>query len=99
MYTRYDPSDPKCEEKKLLLDIVIISKNLERYYDRMVIDTNLVMTPYRTKNKQLVYSDHYAILVKFKGIPKKPKVTRNGIRETIWNTNKKGGWSKYYGET
>ena len=47
--------------------------------------------------KGVNFSDHYAILIEFRGIPKRKKA--NAVRKEdpiIWNTNKKGGWEKYF---
>ena len=75
IFTRYDPNDPECEEKKSLLDLIIISKNLEQYFHSIEVDSNLKMTPFRAKSGgKLVYTDHYAILVKFKEIPLKRNI-------------------------
>ena len=101
-FTRYDPSAPDDVTKKSALDLVIISKNLEIYMKEMIIDKNLSWTPFRSKpkSKDLVYSDHYAIILSFNGIQVSNKVNvRNGVRETHWNTNKKDGWKNYFQET
>ena len=47
-YTRVDPSDPS---KKSLLDICIVSKELEQYVSSLVIDKDLAYTPYRTLSR------------------------------------------------
>ena len=96
-FTRYDPSDAKSEDKKSLLDLVIISKGLERYLEEMVIDKDLLWTPFSCNaSAKTKYSDHYSILTVFKNIPIKEEKIKNGARETFWNTNKKGGWEKYF---
>ena len=71
-YTRYDPSNPKDDCRKSALDLIIISKELFKYVEVMIIDKNLNLTPARviTRNK-VIYSDHYAIIMKFKDIPLK----------------------------
>ena len=99
-FTRYDPSDPKADEKKSLLDLVIISKSLEKYLDKMVVDKDLLFTPFHSNSKaKLTYPDHYSLLTVFKNIPMKVNRIKNGIRETFWNLNKKGGWKRYFEET
>ena len=101
-FTRYDPSEPKNDEKKSVLDLVIISKNIEKYLDKMVIDKDLKFTPYRSKakDKKLIYTDHYAIVLNFKDIPvSSTKKVQNGTRRVIWNTNKEKGWANYFKET
>ena len=101
-YTRFDPSAPDDDSKKSALDLVIISKNLEFYLEEMRIDKNLNFTPFRSKpkSKDLIYSDHYALLLCFKNIQVDNKVNvRNGVRHICWNTNKKDGWKNYFRET
>ena len=99
-WTRYDPSDPEDENKKSVLDLVIISKNMEKYFDSMVIDSNLENTPCRVKSKsKIVYTGHYSMLVSFKNIPLKGEKVKNGIREVIWNTKREGGWIRYKEDT
>ena len=39
-FTRYDPSDPKCDIKKSCLDLAIMSKELLKYLDKMKL-TNI----------------------------------------------------------
>ena len=45
------------------------------------------------------YPDHYAILTRFKNIPLRKNKVKNGVRETMWNTRKPGGWQRYFKET
>ena len=95
-FTRYDPSDPACNEKKSCLDLFIISKELMKYVDNLTIDSNLIITASRpvSRNK-LVYPDHYSSLLVFKNIPLKTSQSCTGPKFTLWNTNKEGGWKKY----
>ena len=54
------------------------------------------MTPGRpTNNGELKYSDHLAIKVTFKGLPKRRVARPTKRKEARWNTNKKGGWDKF----
>ena len=95
-FTRYDPSDPNCDEKKSCLDLFIISKELLKYVDKLIIDNKFTMTPCRPiSKKKVVYPDHYASLLTFKDIPLKSEQKVGGPKYTIWNTNKEGGWEKY----
>ena len=88
-FTRYDPSEPTSDEKKSALDLVIISKNLEKYLISLEIDKNLLWTPCRAIGKSsLRYSDHYALICKFKNIPRKTQVNAKRIKPTIWNLKK-----------
>ena len=95
-FTRYDPSNPKDECKKSALDLIIISKELNKFVEVMIIDKNLTLTPARVINKsKVVYSDHYAIIFRLKNIPLRSKQQFTGQKYTRWNTNKVGGWQIY----
>ena len=95
-FTRYDPSDPKCEIKKSCLDLAIISKELLKYVHKMTIDKNLKITPCRPISKtKMVYPDHFSFLLTFKNLPLKINVKNCVPKYTLWNTNKEGGWEKY----
>ena len=62
----------------------------------MKIDKNLTITPARVISKsKIVYSDHYAIILKFTDLPLKSEQFFPGQKYTRWNTNKEGGWVKY----
>ena len=95
-FTRYDPSEPKNEDKKSALDLVIVSECLFQYIEKLEIDKNLKWTPCRPVNKKsLRYSDRYSLLLTFKDIPKKQCKVVGHNKPIIWNTNKKGGSEKY----
>ena len=95
-FTRYDPSDPNCNEKKSCLDLFIISKELFKHVEKLVIDENFTMTPCRPISRtKVMYPDHYASLLIFKNLPLKSKQKVGGPKFTIWNTNKEGGWENY----
>ena len=95
-FTRYDPSDPKNDNLKSCLDLAIVSKNLFRYVEKLIIDKRLALTPGRAISKsKLVYSDHYALILKFKDIPLRQEQNLAGPRYITWNTNKEGGWDVY----
>ena len=47
-----------------------------------------------SRNK-ITYPDHYALILKFKNIPLKPKKRIAGPKYSTWNTNKVDGWDKY----
>ena len=95
-YTRYDPSNPKDDSRKSALDLIIISKELVKYVEVMKIDKNLTITPARVISKsKVIYSDHYAIILKFKDLPLKSEQSIPGQKYTRWNTNKEGGCVKY----
>ena len=95
-FTRVDPADPDNDSKKSCLDLVIMSKKLFNFVDSMTIDKNRVISPHSINNNKVNYSDHFAIQLILKGIPrKKTKDTVIIPRILMWNTNKEGGWEKY----
>merc|ERR1711954_157649 len=99
-FTRYSPEDPDDDNKKSMLDLVIASKNLFRYIIKLEIDKNLNWTPYRTINRNKIrFTDHYALMVIMKNIPKKKNKPPKQKKSIIWNTNKAGGWDKYHEKT
>ena len=69
IFTRYDKSDPSNDSKKSLLDLIIVSKNLMKYVDRLEVDNMLQWTPFRVLKDQKKYSDHYALHLVLKSIP------------------------------
>ena len=95
--TRYSPEDPNDENKKSMLTLVIVSKQLLGHVDELYIDNDLKFTPFRVINKnKRVYTDHYAVKLTFKELPIKRKEKRKGKKYLQWNTNKDNGWSKYH---
>ena len=69
-FTRYNPSDPKNDDLKSCIDLIIISKGLLRYVSGVTIDKDLNFTPGRPISKtKKVYSDHYAIIFELKILP------------------------------
>ena len=90
-YTRVDPGN----DKKTALDLCIVSKELYKYVDSLIIDKDRNFTPYRSVNKKSVkYTDHYSVLISFKDIPLTNTVvsSKSIVR---WNTNRDGGWNKF----
>ena len=67
-YTRYDPSAPDKDSKKSVLDLFIISKELNKYVEFLFIDKNMNYTPCNPSTKRVIYTDHYGLLLSFKGI-------------------------------
>ena len=58
-FTRYDPADPKTEEKKSVLSLCIVSDALFSYVDSLVVDSKMEFTPYRViAANKVVYTDH-----------------------------------------
>ena len=95
-FTREDPSDPKNNQKKSVLDLIIISKGLYKYVESLTIDKYRKFTPCHSINKsRTVYPDHYALLLKMKNIPKQKEKPKKAPKKIIWNTNVPDGWKKY----
>ena len=95
-FTRYDPSDPTSNQKKSCLSLVIVSKELVKFIDKLMIDKKLKMTPSRPINKtKMIYPDHYSLVLTFKNLPLKTGQVNTGPKFNLWNTNKQGGWEKY----
>ena len=94
-FTRYDPNDPYNNDKKSLLDIVIVSSNLKKFIDKLEIDSDLQWTPSRAVKGTLKFPDHYALLLTLKHIPMKLSQSFPPKKHVVWNTRKKMGWNKY----
>ena len=57
-HTRYDPADPKSLERRSCLGLVIVSKELSKHVEKLVIDKQLKMTPGRPVSKsKIIYTD------------------------------------------
>ena len=92
-FTREEPNNPSI---KSCLDLVLVSKGLVQYIEELVIDKERKFTPHRViKGKKLLYTDHFSLHFKLKGIPLKDPSMRKETSQVIWNTNKPGGWLKY----
>ena len=92
-YTRIDPADPN---KKSILDLCIISKELYPYVGSLKIDNDLVNTPYRTISRnKLVYTDHLSLILTFDNLPLASKVHSGARKNVRWNLNREGGGSRY----
>ena len=95
-FTRYDPSDPNNIDKKSVLELCIVSRELFIYVENLTIDKEKLFTPFRPISKtKLTYTDHYSLLLLFKNIPLKPTQAVGCVKVTRWNTNKPGGWEAY----
>ena len=94
-FTRYDPSEPNNTSKKSLLDIIIVSKNLQQFIEKLEIDSNLDWTPYGQFKGNLKYTDHYALKLSFIKIPMRKLTPLPGKKYTIWNTKRMNGWEQY----
>ena len=66
-YTRCDPGDPFNDEKKSVLDLCIVSKELFPFVEKMIIDSDRGMTPFRPLSAgRRIYTDHYTICLVLK---------------------------------
>ena len=97
-FTRYDPSKPSEDEKKSCLDLALISNDLFRYVDKLIIDNDgqypIGRVIMKNGSKTLVKSDHYPLILKFKDIPVNRNVSKH--EEVVrFNLKKDGGWSTY----
>ena len=95
-FTRVDPVD---ETIRSVLDICIVSRELLPYIVSLKIDKNREFTAFRPINKtKLTYSDHYALLLTFAGLPlrNKHEIVKGGERKIVrWNTNREGSWERF----
>ena len=92
-FTRVDPAFP---HSKSCLDLVIISRNLLKYFLSITIDSDRKFSPVRPINKkESRYSDHFPIIVEFKNIPLREQAKPFRNSHTIWNTKKQGGWEAF----
>ena len=95
-FTRYEPCDPNNNSRKSVLDLVIVSSELETYIESLQIDKNMFFTPSRPVHKALRHSDHYALLFVLRNLPANQCTKIHSENVVRWNTNKPGGWEKYY---
>ena len=99
-FTRYNPAAPEDEEMKSCLDLIIISKELLKYVEEVVIDKNFNFTPGKPLGgNKMCYPDHYGILFVMKNIPLANRRNPNGEKFKMWNLNKEGGWDKFKEQT
>ena len=98
-FMRYDKSDPNNNEKKSLLDLVVVSTDLLKYIERLEVDKELKWTPSRGSKGILKHSDHYALLLTFKDVPMSKSKPAACKKERIWNTRCKNGWNVYKEKT
>ena len=94
-FTRYDVGDPNNDAKKSLLDVVIASKALVPYIQKLYIDSKLKWTPSKNFNGVLKYPDHYALHLVIDNIPIRKSNYVPEKKHTIWNTKNREGWIKY----
>ena len=99
-FTRFDPSDPNCLSKKSCLDLVILSTELLKYVDKLIVDSQMKYIASRPiSKKKVVYPDHYPLILSFKNLPLKSSQKVINPKFTLWDTNKAGGWDVYHALT
>ena len=92
-FTRFDPA---YHDRKSCIDLVMISKELFKYVHKLFIDKNLTFTPGRPVSKNKIrYTDHRSLILEFRNLPLKLNSNNAGVKYTMWNTNKIGGWEVY----
>ena len=96
-FTRYNPSDPDNESKKSILSLCIVSNDLVKFIDSLIIDKDKEFTPYRVvSNNKVVYTDHYSAMLKFEDLPIKSHIKEGKVRKVSRsNTKKDDGWKTY----
>ena len=95
-FTRYNPSNPNDNEFKSCLDLIIVSRDLFKHVDEVLIDKELRFTPGNPIGQgKVVYPDHYALVLKMKNLPLASNKNISNSKFKSWNLNKEGGWSKY----
>ena len=95
-FTRYSPSNPNDNESKSCLDLIIVSRDLFKHVDEVVIDKELNFTPGNPIGQgKVVYPDHYALILKMKNLPLATNKNISNQKFKAWNLNKEGGWSKF----
>ena len=98
-FTRFDSEYPDDDDKKSCLDLVIVSRQLFPFIDKLLIDKNGVHTAKRVTKTRIIKPDHYPLIITFKHLPMKNHKLIKTKKEVIWNTNKKGGWEAYKAAT
>ena len=95
-FTRYNPSNPDDDEFKSCLDLIIVSRDLFKHVDEVLIDKELKFTPGNPSGQgKVVYPDHYAIVLKMKNLPLATNKNIASSKFQAWNLNREGGWQKY----
>ena len=82
------------------MDLVLVSKNLVKYVERLEIDSvqkyKLARTTVKNGKLGSTSTDHYPMIFKLKGIPLKQMTAERVEKEIVWNLRKEGGWEKYH---
>ena len=80
------------EKVNSCLDLAIISRNLEPFVRKVIVDTARNFTPLRVLTKSRSYTDHFSYKVVLRMPSAKAEVK---VRENAWNLRKPGGWEVY----
>ena len=92
-FTRFDLANP---DRKACLDLAIVSTELSKYVYKLTIDKHLAVIPGRPiRKKKIIYSKHHSSILEFRNIPLKIKANSVGVKFSMWNTNKVGGWEVF----
>ena len=95
-FTRFDPSCPERAKSMSCIDLVIASKELIQFIEKVEIDHERKFSPIRPISKtKSVSLDHFPIIVTFSSMFCTKKRLKNPYSFTLWNTNKIGGWNTF----
>ena len=65
-FTRFDPSKPDKTENMSCLSLVIVSKKLEPFIEKLEVDSDKVFSPIRPISKtKSITSDHFPLIITF----------------------------------
>ena len=95
-FTRFDPCFPDKTENMSCLSLVIVSRDLEPFIEKLEIDSLRKFAPVRPISKtKSISSDHFPLILTFVANFNTKKITKKPGSYTMWNTNKEGGWDCY----
>ena len=93
-FTRVDPASGH----RSCLDLWLCTTSLIPHIKSLMIDKErrlrLARPVWKGGNWQLVYSDHFAMILSLKNLPTRRR-DEERKKEIAWNLNKKNGWEKY----
>ena len=79
--------DKACPENKSILDLIIISKDLEKHVKLLIIDTDMSITAFRMIDEnKVVYFDHLGMVLQLKGLQTKLNM-KKPVKNVKWNLN------------
>ena len=95
-FTRFDPSNPDKAANMSCLSLVIVSKALEPFIEKLEIDCKKDYSPIRPLSKtKSITSDHFPLILTFVENFCTKTAKKKSDCFTMWNTNKEGGWNSY----